>query len=141
MRGYAEFNFPLFRRACAALRARGYTIVSPHEMDEEQGYFWEGFTGFEDLTEYNFDITERLTADIVVIGGANCNGVIALEGWEESSGSRAEVMFAFATGRKVYRFFEETVDMPDYQLIELTKPAVHSRYGALHDLWFPEVAV
>lgn len=104
MRGIKEFNFPAFRRATKILRDRGYEVVSPHELDEAAGYDWAGFTGNEDLAAFNFDITERLTDDIRLIG--ECDAVVCLDGWTNSSGASAEVSFAWATGRKVYLFEE-----------------------------------
>lgn len=120
MRGIAEFNFPAFRAATAALREGGYQVVSPHEMDEQQGYFWEGFTGHENLSEYNFDMTERLTDDILVIGLSA--GVVVLPGWEKSSGAGAEAAFAWATGKPVYRYFEpDRLNGFEHQLLRLKR--------------------
>ncbi len=104
MRGHAEFNFPAFRTISRDLRNAGLTITSPHELDEASGYFWEGFTGHEDLSSYNFDLTERLTEDIHVIGKAD--GVIVMQGWQSSSGARAEASFALAVGKPVYYYTE-----------------------------------
>lgn len=121
MRGIAEFNFPRFRRVTAALRDHGFRVVSPHEMDEQQGYFWEGFTGNEDLSQYNFDMTERLTDDILVIGLSA--GVVTLPGWERSSGACAEAAFAWATGKPVFRYFEpERSNGLQHQLLLMARP-------------------
>lgn len=104
MRGIAAFNFPAFRRATKILRHAGVHILSPHEMDEAAGYDWAGFTGKEDLAEFNFNLTERLTEDIHVIG--EVEAVIVLDGWTYSGGARAEACFAWATGRPVFQFEE-----------------------------------
>jgi hypothetical protein len=105
MRGYPCFNFPAFREATKVLRDYGYEIVSPHELDEEAGYYWEGFTGHEDLSEYNFDIAERLLEDIKVIADKATTGVIVMQGWSSSSGARAEASFAWGIGKPVLRLF------------------------------------
>jgi len=104
MRGIAAFNFPAFRRATKILRARGIHIISPHEMDEAAGYDWAGFTGHEDLSDYNFNLVERLTEDIHAIG--EVEAVILLDGWTNSSGARAEASFAWAVGKPVFAFEE-----------------------------------
>lgn len=104
MRGIADFNFPAFRRLTKALRALGIEVTSPHEMDEAAGYYWEGFTGNEDLSAYNFDMVERLTEDIHVIGKSDA--VVVMDGWVSSSGARAEASFAWAVGKPVYFFSE-----------------------------------
>lgn len=106
MRGIAAFNFPAFRRAAKILRDAGIRILSPHEMDEDNGYDWTGFTGHEDLADYDFDLTERLTEDIHAIGEADA--VILLDGWQNSSGARAEASFAWAVGKQVLVFEEGT---------------------------------
>jgi nucleoside 2-deoxyribosyltransferase len=102
MRGYPEFNFPAFRSATKILREAGYGVISPHEMDEAAGYDWAGFTGKEDLSEYNFDIVLRLLEDIQQIASRACAGVICLTGWEDSSGARAEAAYAQAVGKRLY---------------------------------------
>lgn len=104
MRGIKEFNFPAFRRATKILRDKGITIISPHELDESAGYFWEGFTGNEYLAEFNFDLVERLTEDIHAIG--EVDAVILLDGWSNSSGASAEASFAWAVGKSVFQFEE-----------------------------------
>ena len=104
MRGVREFNFPAFRRATKILRDRGIDITSPHEMDEAAGFNWEGFSGTEDLAEYDFNIVERLCDDIAAV--CDVDAVICLEGWTHSSGARAEASFAWAVGKDVYAFEE-----------------------------------
>lgn len=132
MRGIAEFNFPAFRAATKALRDGGYRVVSPHEMDEEQGYFWDGFTGLEDLSSYNFDMTERLTDDILVIGLSA--GVVTLPGWENSSGACAEAAFAYATGKPVYRYFEpDRFNGFEHQLLRMVRHPAKVRYDETID--------
>lgn len=103
MRGYDEFNFPAFRAHAAQLRAGGFEIVSPAEKDEKDGFDWSGSKGTEEeLAEAAFDISKTLSDDILLIANPRCLGVIAMERWEDSSGAKVEVAFAFATGRKVY---------------------------------------
>ena len=104
MRSIKEFNVPAFRRATKILRDAGWEVTSPHELDESAGYFWEGFTGHENLAEYNFNLVERLTEDIHAIGAVDA--VILLDGWAHSSGARAEASFAWAVGKTVYLFVE-----------------------------------
>ena len=138
MRGYPEFNHPAFARIAALLRGRGYTIANPAEKDVENGFDWTGTGGTaEELAGQDFDIDVALFADIDIIRQKTCAGVICMEGWEQSSGAKAEVAFALATGRKVYRFFEGVEGHPfdnENFLIPLTTET-HARYGELHDKW------
>jgi nucleoside 2-deoxyribosyltransferase len=104
MRGIKEFNFPAFHRVTKILRDAGYAVLSPAEVDEKQGYDWTGFTGHEDLAEYNFNIAYRLVEDIRLVQVSNV--VICLEGWANSKGATAEVSYALAVGIPVYVFEE-----------------------------------
>jgi len=106
MRGYPEFNFPAFREHARILRLSGYEIVSPAEKDESEGFDWSGSKGTaEELVAANFNLSETLKADIGIIADDRCLGVIAMDGWEKSGGAKAEVAFAFATGRQVLSAF------------------------------------
>lgn len=103
MTGYAQFNFPAFDAAAADLRAKGYTVVSPAELDNEEtramalaspdgapgsgssnGETWGDFLA-RDL---------KLIADIV-------DGVAVLPGWEKSSGARTETFMAFVAKKPI----------------------------------------
>ena len=103
MRGIPEFNFPAFRDATKQLRKAKYTIFSPHEQDERDGYNWDGSTGSqEDLDAQDFNIAISLLRDIEIIAAPLCVGVIALPEWYKSRGATAEVSFALALGKVVY---------------------------------------
>lgn len=107
MRGKPEFNFPEFHRAAAALRERGYKVLSPAEKDEQVGFVTTGMTGHEDLSELGFDLHAALAWDCAAIATPDCIGVVCMEGWQQSSGCRAEVALALALGKPVYEFFYE----------------------------------
>lgn len=134
MRGIKEFNFAAFRRATKILRDRGWKITSPHELDEAAGYDWSGFTGHENLADYNFDLVERLTEDIHAIG--QVDAVIVLDGWSNSSGACAEASFAWAVGKPVY-FFEEGNRMNGFtnSLLQLHRGTVIALEGKFTDEW------
>ena len=86
MTGYAEFNYPAFEDACQRLRAAGYEVVSPHEInppdDEEHEWSW------------------YMRRDIV--GLMEAEGVVVLPGWEASRGAALETYIAKAMGMPVY---------------------------------------
>lgn len=102
MRGVPEFNASSFRAAASALRSRGLEIVSPLEMDESDGFDWSGFSGNEDLSSLGFDLGDRLLEDLRCVRASS--GVIAIEGWETSSGALAEVHLAWALGLPVLEY-------------------------------------
>jgi hypothetical protein len=90
MTGYAEWNFPAFDSARDDLRARGWDVVSPADLDRADGFSEKGATGTEDLGDEarqrfaRNDITALLSVDVVFL----------LPGWERSTGARNEVTVA-----------------------------------------------
>ena len=105
MRKIPEFNFPAFREATATLRAMGYTVWSPHERDESTGFYPDGMTGYEDLSEYGFDVREAIAVDVSWIA-RNADIVVLLPGWEKSLGVAAEVATARALSIPVITYAE-----------------------------------
>lgn len=101
MTGIPEFNFPAFDAAAAKYRALGYAIISPAEHDRDNGLDVTGMTG--DVAELagKFDLAEALLWDLARV--AECDGIVLLEGWERSSGARAELALAAALGKMALR--------------------------------------
>lgn len=97
IRYHAEFNHPAFAKAAAALRERGFRVISPHEMDIENGLDVTGLTGYETLADQGFNIRATLAADLHVVA-YEVDAVILLEGWETSKGALAEYATARAVG-------------------------------------------
>lgn len=93
MTGYPEWNFPAFERATADLRTAGYDVVSPHEIDLEDGFDPQGDGS-------GFDLREALERDVEEV--LNADGVALLDGWEESPGAMIEVLTASSTGAPAY---------------------------------------
>lgn len=104
MRGYKDFNFPLFHEATSVLRDRGYEVFSPAERDLAEGLDPTSETGsFSDCPE--FDLSQALLADLTFI----CNeadGIVMLPGWEDSQGACAEYHTARCLGKSVYYYKE-----------------------------------
>jgi len=91
MSGYPDFNFPAFERATAQLRAQGYDIISPHELDGE-GPSQESWG-----TVLGRDVT--VVADKV-------SGVAFLPNWYASRGAKLEAFTALLCGHKFYEYRE-----------------------------------
>lgn len=101
MRGIPEFNFPAFDEAAARLREVGWEVCSPAEMDRAQGFDPAGMAGTDDeLAAVGFDVRAALTADLDWIC-RHADGVALLDGWESSTGARAEHAAAVALGLPV----------------------------------------
>jgi nucleoside 2-deoxyribosyltransferase len=130
MRGYDEFNFPAFKRSALALRKHGIHIASPAEKDEDDGFDWAGSKGTaEDLVGQGFKINIALLGDIEIIAADLCDGVICLNGWQNSSGAKAETAFAWAIGKPVRQYFEPSrANGFHHELIPVKVPVLRPEY-------------
>lgn len=83
MTGLPEFNFPAFEQAAESLRAAGYEVVSPRELNPDSGQEWSLY----------------LKRDIVAL--IECDGIVTLDNWHLSKGARLEVHIALELGLKL----------------------------------------
>lgn len=95
MRGRPRFNFDAFDAEAKRLRALGYEVISPAEMDRELGM---------DENEYPrlpawFSIKDALRRDFAAI--VTCDAIVLLPGWEESEGTQAEIDVARKCGLQI----------------------------------------
>ena len=103
MRGIPQFNFPLFDSVAATLRGKGYTIISPAELDDsatrdlamnspdgEAGEYFNGQTFGDFLSR---DLKKVLD---------EAEGVALLPGWENSIGASIEAYAARRQGKPLY---------------------------------------
>ena len=92
MRGIPEFNFPAFRHAAKMLRDEGYEVFSPAEKGEE--VLLEGNPGLQESLDFRRKVFLLDTEYIC----RHADAVFLLDGWEKSSGARAEKALAEAIG-------------------------------------------
>lgn len=96
MSGIPQFNFPLFLRVAASLRAQGYEIVSPAEIDDEvdKNAAIQSTDGNPDKRTGKLcnDKTwgDFLARDVKLLADGGIGGIIFLPGWEKSSGAKLE---------------------------------------------------
>jgi hypothetical protein len=84
MTGYPELNFPLFHAEAARLRALGFQIVNPAEINIDPSAGW----------------LECMRADIKQL--VDCDGVALLPHWNESRGASIEHILIRDLGLRVY---------------------------------------
>jgi hypothetical protein len=72
MTGMPDLNFPLFHAEAARLRALGFEVVNPAEINADPDAGWHHCM--------RKDIPELL----------KCDGIALLDGWEASKGARLE---------------------------------------------------
>ena len=96
MRGIPEYNFPAFHSAAKELRARGWYVYSPAEMDTV-------FLAPEVVDPASYTVGApvndsriyvRRDLHIIVNELHDGDAVILLPGWERSSGAMAEAAVA-----------------------------------------------
>lgn len=84
MTGLPDLNFPLFHAETARLRALGFVVVNPAEINVNPATDW--------LECMRADIRELVT----------CDGIALLPGWEASRGAGIEHGLARCLGLQVY---------------------------------------
>lgn len=104
MRGYKDFNFPAFMVAEEIVRENGAEeVFNPARRDLEAhgAEAFESETGdLADIAHLGFDLREALGADTEWIC-RTATAIYMLDGWENSSGARAEKALAEALGHTV----------------------------------------
>lgn len=83
MSGIEDFNFPAFHATAAALRAKGYDVVNPAEVNVDTTMPWE----------------QCLREDIKHL--CDCDGIALMPGWQNSEGAHLEVHIAHRLGLRV----------------------------------------
>lgn len=111
MRGVPAFNFPRFNRATDLLRQLGHEVFNPAERDLAIGFDPTDMDGFEDLAAHGFSLRDALGSDTAWIC-READAVVVLDGWEGSSGARAEVALARALGLPVYPWMSVVAGSP-----------------------------
>jgi hypothetical protein len=88
MTGRPKFNYPTFTLAALALRNVGFTVTSPHELDED---LLPEFDPTDPSTLKPGDYERVLEEDLSLISSGEIEGIATLPGWERSGGARREV--------------------------------------------------
>lgn len=101
MRGRPLFNFRAFDETVANLRAEGYEVISPADMDRAKGFDPSTLPADWDWHQ----VPEGFSLDDAVLRCVEaviaCDGVFCLDGWEQSKGASAEVAVAQWLGKQV----------------------------------------
>lgn len=90
MRGHAYFNFPAFDLMAIRLSRLGYNPVSPANLDRQAGYDFATYSRDTDWSKLPDDmkVQDVVARDMTAL--LSCQGYVCLEGWENSTGARAE---------------------------------------------------
>ena len=103
MSGIPDFNYPAFRKAAEFIRGElGYQVVNPVELDEEHGVPGVESWDAGQITKRGY--AACLSRALIARCDPKVQGVVALDGWEKSTGASLEVNIAVALGRPVFEF-------------------------------------
>lgn len=95
MSGLPRWNFDAFAEAADSLRAAGYDVVSPHEIDLACGFDPDDPEETFTLADWH----EAMRRDVEAL--LHVDGVALLPGWQRSSGAFVEAVVADAIGLPV----------------------------------------
>lgn len=110
MSGIPQFNFPTFFAAAENLRASGFDIVSPAEIDNEEDAGAALASPDGDLTNHKHVSGKTwgdfLARDVKLVAD-DVQGIVLLPGWEESRGARLEAFLALTCGHKILYYMDD----------------------------------
>lgn len=102
MRGLPYYNFPAFDAARDILRAGGWEVVSPADLDRRiHGFDPNGLPASYDWFSVPSELTLLTVVRTDLDALLSCDAVFALQGWEDSTGATAELAVARWLGLEV----------------------------------------
>ena len=123
-----QFNIPLFDRASAELRANGFDVFSPAELDSDA----VRAVALKSKDGDPADVTsietwgDMLARDVKLIADECDGGIIFLDGWEGSRGARLEAFVGVICGRSFWRYLGDGHVEEMRAKLVLTKIARHT---------------
>lgn len=93
MTGIPEYNYPMFELVAKELRAKGYIIVTPTEVGTNQ----EARLGAD---RFSLSYQEYIKSNIIAL--LDCNAIILLPGWRDSTGAKLELHIAQTMNMRVW---------------------------------------
>ena len=109
MRNQPKLNFPLFFYVEGKLLLRGAVVFNPARKDVEAGLDWEQQNGtIEALKGVNFDMREAIAWDVGKII-EECDSLVLLPGWQQSTGSITEYALARFLDLTIYEWVDNDI--------------------------------
>lgn len=105
MTGYPQYNFPEFIKMAALLRAMGFDVVSPAELDDpaDRAAAMASPDGERQTVEsFGKSWGDFLARDVKIIADESIDAIVVLPGWENSSGARLETFVGHLSGARTY---------------------------------------
>lgn len=117
MTGRPLYNFPAFDSAASALRALGWRVLSPADLDRDVG-----FDPCNDKVTPDFMSQARLRDTAAI---EQSDALMLLDGWEDSKGARAERAYAEWKGISIFTMDDQLPDLsrpPSCKLVAFIGP-------------------
>jgi hypothetical protein len=105
MSGIPRYNIPMFDEAAERLRANGYTVISPAELDDP-GVRDASYASLDGKASSGKTWGEFLARDIQIVAD-EVSGIILLPGWQNSRGAKLEVYAGLLCGHQ-FRIYHGT---------------------------------
>lgn len=105
MTGIPQYNFPAFDAAADLLRAMGYEVVSPAELDdpEDRERALQSLDGApQTAASFGKSWADFLARDVKLITDGGIDAIITLAGWERSRGARLETFVGYLNGMHIW---------------------------------------
>lgn len=115
MSNIKQFNFPAFYAAAAELRAQGFEVVSPAELDdqEDKGAALKSTDGdVNDRTVVKKTWGDFLARDVKLLSDEGIEGIVFLPNWTNSKGAKLEAYVGLLQKFKFWAYY------PDTKLVE-----------------------
>lgn len=114
MSGIPQFNFPAFFDAAIKLRALGFDVVSPAEIDnaEDKGAALASPDGDNrNLTTMNNKTWgDFLARDVKLLADTGIQGIVFLPNWQRSKGAKLEAFVGLLQGFYFWEYDAENED-------------------------------
>ena len=121
MRGYDQYNFPMFDQCRNSMRARTFKVVSPADMDRCVGFDPTQSDAEPELTP-EFLRAAQIRDVMAIINKADF--VVMLPGWKFSTGALGEFQLARWKGIPVFEWHPEddTLTLSEFTLQDVIVP-------------------
>jgi len=148
MTGLPQFNYPAFKALAKVLRAQGFEVVSPTEMDDPvvQAASLASTDGNPDtIQSHGYTWGDFLARDVKMLAEDGIKAVVVLPGWADSRGARLETFVAYLCGLPIVtaKEYGDSVSLYAVPLLTLTKAWAQKTDIAFHSQhehkWMEEV--
>src|SRR5215469_10772815 len=108
MSGVPQYNIPLFDRVAKELRAKGYNVVSPAELDSPEMRKQAMTSERGNIPDGSWTTGETwgscLARDVLILSDTGIQGIVLLPNWSASRGASLESTVGLLNGLKFFEY-------------------------------------